>query len=192
MINKRKLFISITMILALIFSLTYYIADRYLYNKKKAEPKNTSVATQNVETNLEDNTKVCLIESDNSENELTLEELKAKFNLDSGLTLNKLCTELKANGYELDSEKESKLIFKKESEPAVKPDKYYIGEKDGFLAIYKTDENANLFIEKNEDVYRDFKKVDSLPEVDKDKIKNFELEYNSRDDAEEDLSEFLS
>ena len=41
MINKRKLFISITMILALIFSLTYYIADRYLYNKKKAEPKNT-------------------------------------------------------------------------------------------------------------------------------------------------------
>lgn len=192
MINKRKLFLSITMILALIFTLTYCFADRYLFNKKKAESKNTSVAAQNIEMNLEDATKIFLIDADNKEEELTLKDIRDKFNLDSNITLNKLCTELKANGYELDGEKESKLIFKKESQCVVKPDKYYIGEKDGYLAIYKTDENANLFIEKNEDVYRDFKKVDFLTESDKTKIRNFEFEYNNKEDAEEDLSEFLS
>lgn len=192
MINKRKLFISITMILALIFSLTYCFADRYLMNKRNAEKQNTAVATQNTEKNLEDDTKVCLISGEKTDDELTLKELEAKYNLNSNITLNSLCTELKQKGYELDGVDDSKLIFKKEEEYSVKPDKYYIGEKDGYLAIYKTDENANLFIEKDADVYRDNKKVDNLTQDDKNKIKNFEFEYDNKDDAEEDLSEFLS
>ena len=36
------------------------------------------------------------------------------------------------------------------------------------------------------------KKVENLRESDKNKIRNFEFEYNSKDDAEESLSEFLS
>ena len=75
---------------------------------------------------------------------------------------------------------------------SVKPNKYYIGEKDGFLAIYKTDKDGTLLIENSEDVYSDNKKVDNLREIDKNKIKNFEFEYDSKEDAEESLSEFLS
>ena len=191
MVNKRKLFIFITISLALIFTLTYCIADIYMM-KKKAEKENTAVATQNTEKNIADDMKICLMSGDNTDEELSLKDLREKYNLDSALTINKLCSALKEIGYELEDAGESELTFKREASKSVNPNKYYIGEKEGYLAIYKSDDNGNLFIEKDSDVYRDHKKVEMLPEDDKIKISSFELEYDTKEDAEEDLSEFLS
>ncbi|HCW53983.1 MAG TPA: hypothetical protein DG753_09650 [Clostridium sp.] len=190
--NKRKLFIVTTISLALIFTLTYCIADRYMMNKKNAKIENTTIAAQNTEKAIDDNMKICLISDDNSNEELSLKELKEKFNLDSDLTINKLCSELKKIGYTLDSAEESDLKFKKDDSQTVEPDKYYIGEKEGYLAIYKSDENGKLFIENDSDVYRENKSVEMLPKDDVYKINNFELKYDNKEDAEEDLSEFLS
>ena len=191
MVNKRKLFIFITISLALIFTLTYCIADIYMM-KKKAEKENTAVATQNTEKNIADDMKICLMSGDNIDEELSLKDLREKYNLDSALTINKICSALKEIGYELEDAGESELTFKREASKSVNPNKYYIGEKEGYLAIYKSDDNGNLFIEKDSDVYRDHKKVEMLPEDDKIKISSFELEYDTKEDAEEDLSEFLS
>lgn len=191
MVNKRKLFVFITISLALIFTLTYCIADMYMM-KKKAEKENTAVATQNTEKNIADDMKICLMSGDNIDEELSLKDLREKYNLDSALTINKLCSALKEIGYELEDAGESELTFKREASKSVNPNKYYIGEKEGYLAIYKSDDNGNLFIEKDSDVYKDHKKVEMLPEDDKTKISNFDLEYDTKEDAEEDLSEFLS
>lgn len=191
MVNKRKLFVFITISLALIFTLTYCIADIYMM-KKKAEKENTAVATQNTEKNIADDMKICLMSGDNTDEELSLKDLREKYNLDSALTINKICSALKEIGYELEDAGESELTFKREASKSVNPNKYYIGEKEGYLAIYKSDDNGNLFIEKDSDVYRDHKKVEMLPEDDKIKINSFELEYDTKEDAEEDLSEFLS
>lgn len=191
MVNKRKLFIFITISLALIFTLTYCIADIYMM-KKKAEKENTAVATQNTEKNIADDMKICLMSGDNTDEELSLKDLREKYNLDSALTINKICSALKEIGYELEDAGESELTFKREASKSVNPNKYYIGEKEGYLAIYKSDDNGNLFIEKDSDVYKDHKKVEMLPEDDKTKISNFDLEYDTKEDAEEDLSEFLS
>ena len=191
MVNKRKLFVFITISLALIFTLTYCIADMYMM-KKKAEKENTAVATQNTEKNIADDMKICLMSGDNTDEELSLKDLREKYNLDSALTINKICSALKEIGYELEDAGESELTFKREASKSVNPNKYYIGEKEGYLAIYKSDDNGNLFIEKDSDVYRDHKKVEMLPEDDKIKISSFELEYDTKEDAEEDLSEFLS
>ena len=191
MVNKRKLFVFITISLALIFTLTYCIADMYMM-KKKAEKENTAVATQNTEKNIADDMKICLMSGDNTDEELSLKDLREKYNLDSALTINKICSALKEIGYELEDAGESELTFKREASKSVNPNKYYIGEKEGYLAIYKSDDNGNLFIEKDSDVYKDHKKVEMLPEDDKTKISNFDLEYDTKEDAEEDLSEFLS
>lgn len=191
MVNKRKLFVFITISLALIFTLTYCIADMYMM-KKKAEKENTAVATQNTEKNIADDMKICLMSGDNIDEELSLKDLREKYNLDSALTINKLCSALKEIGYELEDAGESELTFKREASKSVNPNKYYIGEKEGYLAIYKSDDNGNLFIEKDSDVYKDHKKVEMLPEDDKTQISNFDLEYDTKEDAEEDLSEFLS
>lgn len=192
MINKKKLFIGIIIALVLIFSITYYLSTKYISNKQ--QPKDNSVVASqiNKDKELSNNTKIYLFSGEKKEKELTLAQLKKELNLDKDLTRYELSKALKEKGYVLEIESNGEMTYKKDSSKAVKPNKYYIGEKDGYLAIYKTDNSGALSIEDSKDVYSDSKKVDSLGEIDKNKIKNFELEYNSKEDAEESLSEFLS
>ncbi|SJU64189.1 Uncharacterised protein [Clostridioides difficile] len=83
-------------------------------------------------------------------------------------------------------------MFKRDTSNALEPNKYYIGEKDGYLAIYQTDEKGNASIKNSEDVFLDNKPIENLRDVDKSKIKNFELKYNTKDEAEESVSELIS
>lgn len=193
MITKKRLFIGIVIILALIFSITYYVSSKYISNKNF---QNNSVRAEISDTDksdeLNDSTKICLFSGGMKQKELTLAELKKELNLDNNLTQAELSKELRDKGYVLEIASNGEMSYKKDSSKSVKPNKYYIGEKDGYLAIYKTDENGTLLIENSNDVYSNSKKVDSLQDIDKNKIKNFELEFNSRDDAEESLSEYLS
>lgn len=191
MISKKKLFISMTIILALIFSLTYYLSDRYLTNKN-AENNTTTAVEINKDDELNDNTKIYLYAGEKKEKEATLAELKKELNIDGNLTQSELSKALKDKGYVLEIESNGEMTYKRDISKSVKPNKYYIGEKDKYLAIFKTDDNGTLSIENSEDVYSNSKKVDNLREIDKNKIKNFELEYDSKEDAEESLSEFLS
>lgn len=191
MISKKKLFISMTIILALIFSLTYYLSDIYLTNKN-AENNTTKAVEINKDDELNDNTKIYLYAGEKKEKEATLAELKKELNIDGNLTQTELSKALKDKGYVLEIESNGEMTYKRDISKSVKPNKYYIGEKDQYLAIFKTDDNGTLSIENSEDVYSNSKKVDNLREIDKNKIKNFELEYDSKEDAEESLSEFLS
>lgn len=192
MINKKKLFISMLIILALIFSITYYVSSKYISNKNI---QNNSVRAENdsdKSDELDDNTKICLFAGGKKEKELTLAELKKELNLDNNLNQAELSKELRDKGYVLEIESGGEISYKEDKLKSVKPNRYYIGEKNGYLAIYKTDENGALLIENSNDVYSNSKKIDSLNDIDKNKIKNFELEYNSKEDAEESLSEYLS
>jgi|UPI00034CAA83 flagellar biogenesis protein FliO len=191
MINKKKLFVWMVIILALIFSITYYFSNKYITNKNT---QNNSVRASETDKSqeLSDNLKICLVSGEKKEKVLTLAELKKELNLDSNLTEAELSKELKNKGYVLEVQENGEMTYKKDSSKSVKPNKYYIGEKDGYLAIYKTNENGTLLIENSNDVYTNSKKIESLNDIDKNKIENFELEYNTKDDAEENLSEFLS
>ncbi|MFT8350813.1 hypothetical protein [Clostridium saccharoperbutylacetonicum] len=191
MINKKKLFIWMVIILALIFSITYYFSNKYITNKNT---QNNSVRASETDKSqeLSDNLKICLVSGEKKEKVLTLAELKKELNLDSNLTEAELSKELKNKGYVLEVQENGEMTYKKDNSKSVKPNKYYIGEKDGYLAIYKTNENGTLLIENSNDVYTNSKKIESLNDIDKNKIENFELEYNTKDDAEENLSEFLS
>jgi len=191
MISKKKLFIGMTMMLVLIFFITYYLSDKYITNKNF---KYNAVEASEINKNnkLSDNTKIYLFSGNKKEKELTIAELKKELNIDGNLTKGELSKALSDKGYVLELNPDGEMTYKKDISKSVKPNKYYIGEKDGFLAIYKTDKDGILLIENNEDVYSNNKKVDNLREIDKNKIKNFEFEYDSKEDAEENLSEFLS
>lgn len=191
--KKKKILISMTIALALIFSITYYLSDRYITNTNTITNQGDE-ATQasNDKSALDDSVKVSLFAGDKKENELTIADLKKELNITGNVTQAELVDALKNKGYTLDLASNGEVVFKRDPSKALDANKYYIGEKDGYLAIYKTDTNGTPSIESNEDVYSDNKTVDSLREGDKTKIRNFELEYNSKDDAEESLSEFLS
>ena len=191
MISKKKLFISMIIVLALIFSITYYLSDKYITNKN-VENNTTTAVEINENDELNDNTKIYLYAGEKKEKEATLAELKKELNINGNLTQSELSKALKDKGYVLEIESNGEMTYKRDISKSVKPNKYYIGEKDGFLAIFKTDSDGTLSIESSEDVYSNSKKVDNLRGIDKNKIKNFELEYDSKEDAEESLSEYLS
>lgn len=191
MINKKKLFIGMTITLVLIFFITYYLSDKYIANKNV---KYNAVEASGVNKNnqLSDNTKIYLFSGGEKEKESTIADLKKELNIDGNLTKGELSKALSEKGYVLELNNNGEMTYKKDISKVVKPNKYYIGEKDGFLAIYKSDNDGILLIENSSDVYSNGKKVDNLREIDKNKIKNFEFEYNSKEEAEENLSEFLS
>ncbi|WP_321994864.1 hypothetical protein [Clostridium butyricum] len=189
--NKKRMFVVMTVLLAIIFSLTHYFCDKYI-TKPIVEKENATVVNNDSSNDLSDETKVCLYSGDVKEDELSLGDLKKQLNIGDDLTETELSKALKDKGYVLVLTSEKELTFKRDPSQTVKPNKYYIGEKDGYLAIYKTDENGTLLIENSDDVYNDRKTIDSLTPADITKIKNFKYEYDTKEEAEENLSEFLS
>lgn len=189
--NKKRMFAVMTVLLVIIFSLTYYFCDKYI-TKPIIDKENATVVNDDSGDNLSDETKVCLYSGDVKEEELSLGDLEKQLNIGDDLNQAELSNALKDKGYVLVLTSEKELTFKRDPSQTVKPNKYYIGEKDGYLAIYKTDENGTLLIENSEDIYKNSKTIDSLTPADITKIKNFKYEYDTKEEAEENLSEFLS
>ena len=186
--RKMKLFISLSILLAVIFTSVYYCVNKFYIPDKE----HAAVATQNtVNSKLNKNTKVSLFSKGKMEKEYSLDEIKNKLNIKDDLSKTDLVQLLDKEGYTFDSTINNELMFKKKKN-IIKPGQYYIGEKDGYLAIYKSDDNGKLKIEDDSDVYKDFKTVDTLAKIDREKIDNFELGYDTKEKAEENLSEFLS
>ena len=100
---------------------------------------------------------------------------------------------LETLGYSLESETGSEYIYKRDVKDSAEANKYYIKEYDGYLAIFKCDEEGNLFIEdKDKDVYRNSIKFKDLPEGDKEMINNMQLVYNTKEEAQLDISDIIS
>lgn len=191
--RKKKILISMTIALAIIFSVTYYLCDIYITNNSTISNQSSEATQVNgSKSELDDSVKVSLFAGQKKENELTIGDLKEELNINGELTESELAAVLKDKGYALDVAANGEVVFRRDPSKALDPNKYYIGEKDGFLAIYKTDDSGVPLIESDADVFSNNKTVASLRDGDKDKIKNFEFKYDSKEEAEENLSEFLS
>ncbi|MBY7006532.1 hypothetical protein FDB15_02555 [Clostridium botulinum] len=190
--NKKKLSVICILMLAIIFSLTYYLVDKSVNNKNLLQTSQEKVNTDVEINKLEDSVKVALFAGGKKESDMTVAQIKQQLNIDGDLTKEELIKILKNSGYALDLTSNSQIMFKRDTSNALEPNKYYIGEKDGYLAIYQTDEKGNASIKNSEDVFLDNKPIENLRDVDKSKIKNFELKYNTKDEAEESVSELIS
>ena len=61
--NKKRMFVVMTVLLAIIFSLTYYFCDKYI-TKPIVEKENATVVNNDSSNDLSDETKVCLYSGD--------------------------------------------------------------------------------------------------------------------------------
>ena len=95
---------------------------------------------------------------------------------------------LSKKGYEKDNITDKSLSFSKVEGSGLKPNKYYIGDKDGKIAIYKTDGKGKAFIEKEGDI--SFLRTDDYPEPDIERIKSFAREFDTREECEEALDSY--
>ena len=187
--NKVTLFI---VLLIVCFFSTYFIVDRLTNNKHKDVSDNQSKTIVYNNTNsLSDDMKIILKVDGIVETSETLKEFKLDNNIDN-VNEQFLVDYYASKGYSVESLSEKKVVLNKDEEVILEPNKYYLGEKDGYFAIYKSDENGKVFIEDESDVYRSSKMVNTIPKDDQEAIKSFKFGYDTKDEAKEILSGYIS
>ena len=187
--NKVTLFI---VLLIVFFFSTYFIVDRLTNSKYKDVSDNQSKTIVYNNTNsLSDDMKIILKVDGIVETSETLKEFKLDNNIDN-VNEQFLIDYYASKGYSVESLSEKKVVLNKDEEVILEPNKYYLGEKDGYFAIYKSDENGKVFIEDESDVYRSSKMVNTIPKDDQEAIKSFKFGYDTKDEAKEILSGYIS
>ena len=142
---------------------------------------------------LSDDMMVVLMNEGVVEKEQSILEFKKENSIVSDINQQFVVNFYEANGYNLESLEDDKVVFVKEGTTSVlQPNKYYLGEKDGYFAIYKTDDSGNLTIEESEDVYTNNRPISFLHGDDLEAIKNFKYSYDTKEEAIEKLSAFIS
>lgn len=193
MSQRVKTGIIIFVILATVFSVSYFLTNLYIdrnmaLNNKTGEINETTNDNKK-EAYLDEETKISLNKGHTKEYEESLSALKKDLGLDDNLTEEELSSILSKEGYNLTQECSNELYYTR----TVAPNKYYIREYKGYLAIFKSNENCKLIIEDEEtDVFSDSKKFENLRQVDQDSISSFEREFNTKEEAEEAISELIS
>ena len=194
-INKKLAIISGIIVFAIVgcFFATYFITDR-LTNPKYV--KNNNEEEQTVYNNtkaLDDNMMLILMNEGVIEKEQSISEFKKENFISSEISQQFIVNFFEANGYSLEELQDEKVVFNKDGTTNVlQPNKYYIGEKDGYFAIYKSDAEGKLTIENEEDVYRNSRPINFLKGEDLDEIKNLKNCYDTKDEAIEKLTAYIS
>lgn len=115
---------------------------------------------------------------------------EAKNSIEGECTLTKLKKYYAAKGFAFLAEDSSGIIFEKDSR--LIPQKYYLGLTDnGFAAVFKCDNEGNAFIE---DKYNDIfeRDAESLPEKERQNLENFQYEFDTKEEAQDELMALCS
>ena len=174
-----------------IFASSYMIT--YFYNSRKIQQTNMKVTEKKGELVLAENMDVIFTRRTLDDHvvvdyKTTIGEMVKNDEI-KGENMDELISAVEKDGYELVSSTSGEIIFLNDM-GILEAGKYYIGEKDGYIAIFKAGEDGRQFIEKPEDVST--KKIEDLPEVDRIKISNFEKKYDTREECEENITNYIS
>lgn len=185
--KTASILISIIFLLAIIFCSTYFLTLNLF--------KNDSVENQSVYSNnnyLSNDIFITLKTKDVTDIVDKLSNLKLKFNLNNDLTETDLIKELSKKGYTLSNKTNKELIFTRtDIANEFKPNMYYIGEENGYICFFKTDENGEI-INSEKIVYSDSKPISMLPEIDQEYIKSNKLYFENKEKALEQINEIIS
>lgn len=199
--NRKKIRTILLVILTIsIFSLSCYLCVNKLkvanLNEEKYKVQNESkdidksiTVDSNMNTSLSPNAKVIFEKKYIKSGEIITEKEESAGNL-AGKKKSELNQVYKGQGYSLESMKSSEVVFVKEFDRYA-PNKYVVGIKDGFIAIYKTDKDGNMFIEDEKRDVTDIK-TDRLKKADIELLTKGDkyFQCNTREDAEARLEDY--
>lgn len=187
--NKMAKVLSAIAFLAILFCGTYFITD-YVNNSNRKiieDEGGEKVVLNQTPQALKDDTIVTLKTKEKLDSEKKLLELKVELQLTGSVTKESLEKALASKGYKIDKIEEEKLVFKRQSEHVLIPNKFYLGEKDGKLAVFKTNEDGEPM-----DIYIDKAPINILPEGTQQSLKNFEKYYDTEEEAHMKLTAYTS
>lgn len=184
------------MFLVTIFAATFVATDMYLKSKHNNEEQTSQTSTDASSKNkkiLNQNVKVIFTRGDDREAEKTLEEVIDEYGLEGNVTEAELTSALAEYGYKLDLDSGKELYYSRTAKDSLVANKYYIGEYDGYLAIYKSDDKGKLKIEdQTKDVYTASRRFNDLKPVDQETIKNYKLVYDTKDMAKDAITDLIT
>lgn len=190
--NNKKVKNLIFILLGIfIFSSSYMIS--YFYNNKKIQQTNMKITEKKDGVVLAENMDVIFTRRTLDDHvvvdyKTTIGDMVKNEEI-KGENIDELISFVEKDGYELVSSNSNEIIFLNDM-GILEAGKYYIGEKDGYIAMFKAGEDGRPIIENPEDVST--KKIDDLPEVDREKISNFEKKYDTREECEEEITNYIS
>lgn len=199
--NRKKIRTILLVILTIsIFSLSYYLCinklkstnfkeDKYKVQNESKDIDKTMTVDSNMNTSLSPNAKIIFEKKYIKSGEVITEKEESAGNL-AGKKKSELNQVYKGQGYSLESMKSSEVVFVKEFDRYA-PNKYVVGIKDGFIAIYKTDKDGNMFIEDEKRDVTDIK-TDRLKKADIELLTKGDkyFQCNTREDAEARLEDY--
>ena len=194
--KKKKIIIGLVSIGIIgLFFLSYKISDKYI----GANDSKEKIVSKDVNDKLKDDMKIVLkvqkgINTEAKvEQEFTVKDLKKDLDVVTDIEKSALIKYYAYSNYEFESEEEGKMIFTKKESSNITPNKYYVGDKDGYFAIYKSNENGELSIEDEKmDVFSGRRKIDTIKEETQKSIKEFKHVFDGKEEAEEFISSIAS
>lgn len=197
---KRKIYLIILLLgIIILFSSTYYLTSKSIKNRELQ--KQNSIQVEEVNSsgvvdgrNLRDDLIISFYTNEKRDRTTTVSDLIKANDLKSGLTEEALTKQALKEGYELVEKSDERFIYRRNKEEKESKNfeagTYYIGENDGYLAIYKADNEGNL---KKEKVYEDEMSIEMFRESDSEKIKNFNY-FNSKniEEVENKIMELIT
>lgn len=180
--NKNNFIILGTIGISILIFLSAYMITYKVISFKN----DTNFVNRNsYESISKNNTRDLVVVSQNDDGEF-MEKNRMKLEL---MDINKIFTDVYPLGkYEIIDFNDKSIVLKEKDENNFNPNMYYIGEKNGYITVFKSDNNGKLFIE-NEKVDISSKKVDSLPVSDRNLVLNYQLSSDNRDEMQYILSE---
>ena len=176
---------------ALFFAGSYTVS--YFYNREKIHEANAEIENEKQSIVLKDSYKIVLtkrtVDDDIIvENNLDVKTIKKELDVRE-LNVEHVVELYKQKGYSVSSTDDYQMIFER-AVGTLEPNKYYIGDKDGYIAIYKSDVNGIPVIENEDDITQ--REVSLLMEIDQNMIRNYEMVFDTKEECEEALSNFIS
>ena len=158
--------ITFVVFLAICFSIIYITVDTVTGVKFTAEDDDIAKVVYSNTNNVADGTLIFLYNNGIIEKQQTLSEFKIENEIGIDISEQFLVNFFKAKGYELKNLKSDEIMFEKELEERVyEPNKYYLGIKDEYFAIYKADDKGELLLEEVLTDYKNIHVLDSRPEI---------------------------
>lgn len=200
MAKKLLKYISICILFIAVFIISYYCTIKIDSKKIQAKKPNNSSIDVNTESSqitqndsIDYNTKIIFKNYYKKSKETIVEKTQTAGEL--GISSKKqLADKYGAEGYEVQSISKAEISLIKELEQYSPnknlPNKYVLGIYNGFIAIYKTDKDGNMYIE---DTSKDITKVkvSNLKEEDIRLLNSGELQFNSKEEAEAKLEDYI-
>lgn len=190
--DKKTKYLLMGMISLLLCVFTFIIVYEISYKKLGTTPK---VESKDDNVELANDTVVILQSNNGSKGYnidkiYTVAELKNQYKLSGDVTKKEIEGLFEKQNYTIQDNSNVRLVFNRVNGQYVKG-KYYIGDKDGYIAIYKCNDEGQLVIEdEKNDVSNS--KTENLDEESRDIIMNFKKSFDTKEDAEEAMTEFTT